>query len=333
MYDVFISYSRKDIDIVLQYVAFLERQGLNVWIDRKGIYSGDKFKGLITQAIIDSDTVLFFSSTNSNASPWVEKEISVAVHMNKTIIPIKLDMSNYNVEYLMDLVDLDFVLYKGSVEATSDVILKSIMHNKQSLAPNVVILGSPGSGKTTLALYLSRLTPANGMKCVGNYNATMNYEIENGESIIDGKSRNVWQRKIELWDYKNVNLIDFGPLEHDVPQVLSLLKPDCAIVVASYEHNDDTWEYEIDIDALDENLKMAKECGIKKIIPFINKKDMNDDEDSFARAEQSVNFMLKKYGYPHWSNSMSGSVLGAINGVTGWEFLLEYIVTELGNIK
>ena len=314
-------------------MAFLERHGLKVWIDRNGIYSGDKFKGLITQAIIDSGMVLFFSSTNSNASPWVEKEISVAVHMNKTIIPIKLDQSNYNVEFLMDLVDLDFVLYNGSVESTSDVILKSIMHNKRSLAPNVVILGAQGSGKTSLALYLSRLTPANGMKWEGNYNATMNYEIENSESIINGKNHNVWQKRIELWDYKNVNLIDFGPLEHDIPRVLSLLKPDCAIVVASYELNDDTWEYEIDIEALDENLKMAKECGIKKIIPFINKMDLNDDEDSFARTEQSVNFMLKKYGYPHWLNSMSGSVLGAINGVIGWELLLENIVTELGNIK
>ena len=332
MYDVFISYSRKDLEIVLQYVDFLERHGLNVWIDRKGIYSGDKFKGLITQAIIDSDMVLFFSSANSNASSWVEKEISVAVHMNKAIIPIKLDQSNYNVEFLMDLVNLDFVLYKGSVEATSDMILKSIMHNRQSIAPNVVMLGAPCSGKTTLALYLSRLTPANGMKVAGNYNATMNYEIENAESIINGKGRNVWQKRIELWDYKNVTLIDFGPLEHDVPQVLSILKPDCAILVASYELDDDTWEYEIDHEALDYSVRLAKECGIKKIIPLINKMDMNDDDEGIKRSQEFFNAMLKKYGYPQCLYSMSGSALGAINGVPEWEYKLEYIVTELGKI-
>lgn len=332
MYDVFISYSRKDLEIVLQYVDFLERHGLNVWIDRKGIYSGDKFKGLITQAIIDSDMVLFFSSANSNASSWVEKEISVAVHMNKAIIPIKLDSSNYNVEFLMDLVDLDFVLYNGSVEATGDMILKSIMHNRQSIAPNVVMLGAPNSGKTTLALYLSRLTPANGMKVVGNYNATMNYEIENAESIINGKSRNVWQKRIELWDYKNVTLIDFGPLEHDVPQVLSILKPDCAILVASYERNDDTWEYEIDNQELEYNISLAKECGIKKIIPLINKMDMNDDEESMKRSQEFFNATLTKYGYPVCAEGMNGSALGAINGVPEWEYKLEYIVTELGKI-
>ena len=332
MYDVFISYSRKDLEIVLQYVDFLERHGLNVWIDRKGIYSGDKFKGLITQAIIDSDMVLFFSSANSNASSWVEKEISVAVHMNKAIIPIKLDSSNYNVEFLMDLVDLDFVLYNGSVEATGDMILKSIMHNRQSIAPNVVMLGAPNSGKTTLALYLSRLTPANGMKVAGNYNATMNYEIENAESIINGKGRNVWQKRIELRDYKNVNLIDIGPLEHDVPQVLSILKPDCAILVASYERNDDTWEYEIDNQELEYNISLAKECGIKKIIPLINKMDMNDDDDGIKRSQEFFNAMLKKYGYPVCVEGMNGSALGAINGVPEWEYKLEYIVTELGKI-
>ena len=78
MYDIFISYSRKDNDIVLKYVDFLEQQGFKVWIDRNGIYSGEAFKSVITKAIIESNIFLFFSSASSNTSPWVEKEIGVA---------------------------------------------------------------------------------------------------------------------------------------------------------------------------------------------------------------------------------------------------------------
>lgn len=332
MYDIFISYSRKDLDIVLQYVTYLEKQGLKVWIDKKGIYSGDAFKGVIAQAICDSDIFVLFSSEYSNASPWVEKEIGVAVHKKKPIIPVKLDDSEYSVEVLMDLVNLDFVTHSGSIDVAADILLKSIMHKRQQMVPRVVMLGTPESGKSTLALYLSRLKPENGMKYDGNYNATMNYEVINGETIIGGKSRNVWSKQIELWDYKNIELFDVGPLEHDLPHIVSLIKPDCAIVMTHYELNDDTWEYEIDYDGLEECILMAKECGIKKIIPFINKMDMNDDEESFKRSEEYFNAMLTKYGYPFWHGAMSGSSLGAFNGIIGWEVGLEYIITELGKI-
>lgn len=332
MHDIFVSYSRKDAGIVSQYVAFLEKHGLSVWIDRNGIYSGDAFKQVIAHAIGESDIFLFFSSVNSNASQWTEKEIGVAVHKKKKIIPVKLDDSEFSEAVLFDLVNLDFVTHNGRVDECGGILLKSIMRNRQVETPRVILLGKPQSGKTSLALYMAHLLPENGMKFKGNFNLSMS-EIIDDETVIGGKARNVWHKKIALPDYKSIDLYDVGYLEHDICHIMSLLNPDCAIVTAYYERNGGTWEMGIDMQSLESAVKMAKECGIKKIIPLINKLDMNDDDDAVGRSEALFNALLAKYGYQRCSGPMSGSVLGALGGVPEWEYKLEYIIAELGKLK
>lgn len=110
-HDIFISYSRKDSNIVDEFVNRLEAEGFRVWIDRDGIESGDAFKKVIVKAIKESSIVAFFSSEYSNSSPWTAKEINIAVHHDKPIIPIKIDKTVYNDEVEFDLVSLDYVDY------------------------------------------------------------------------------------------------------------------------------------------------------------------------------------------------------------------------------
>lgn len=113
-YDIFISYSRKNTEIVKQYTKALKDAGLNVWIDEDGIESGDEFKTKIVRAITKSKVFLFFSSVASNESPWTVKEVNVAVLLKKKIIPIKLDDSIYQESVLFDLAGLDYVEHKKS---------------------------------------------------------------------------------------------------------------------------------------------------------------------------------------------------------------------------
>ena len=113
-HDIFISYSRKDTQIVDQFVRSLTDAGYRVWIDRKGIYSGDQFKAKIVRAIKDSAIVLYFSSVNSNASEWTVKEISYSLKKGKTIIPIKLDDAEYEDSIDFDLINIDFIQYAPS---------------------------------------------------------------------------------------------------------------------------------------------------------------------------------------------------------------------------
>lgn len=108
-YDIFISYSRRDSEQVLSVVKRLQESGFTVWVDKDGIESGDAFKSVIVRAIKNSDVFLFFSSKDSNESPWTVKEVNTAVHLKKTIIPVRLDDTDYNDSVLFDLGGLDFV--------------------------------------------------------------------------------------------------------------------------------------------------------------------------------------------------------------------------------
>ncbi len=135
-YDVFISYSRHDTNVVNQFVDRLEREGFSVWIDRDGIESGDAFKRIILQAIKNSAVVLFFSSQHSNQSSWTAKEIGVAVKYQKTVIPILLDGSNFNEEVEFDLINLDFIDYQDA--SLRGMMMDRLVKSLKAKIPNPI---------------------------------------------------------------------------------------------------------------------------------------------------------------------------------------------------
>ena len=110
-FDVFISYSRKDGKLVQVFHDELVKAGYKVWMDLDGIESSDVFKVKIVSAIKASQVFLFFSSYNSNSSEWTIKEVDLAVHLKKIIIPIKLDNTDYHDSLLFDLLGIDYISY------------------------------------------------------------------------------------------------------------------------------------------------------------------------------------------------------------------------------
>lgn len=109
LYDIFISYSRKDESFVHQLTGKLDEWGFSYWIDVSGIESGDVFKNNIVTAIKSSKVVVFVSSKASNESPWTVKEINYALHKQKPIIPIRIDKAEYNETLQFDLNVVDYV--------------------------------------------------------------------------------------------------------------------------------------------------------------------------------------------------------------------------------
>ena len=154
-YDIFISYSRKDAQTVNDVVSKLEGQGFSIWIDKKGIESGDAFKRIIVKAIEGSTCVLFFSSANSNLSKWTAKEIGVAVYENKTIIPILIDKSKFNPEIKFDLINLDYIDYT-ELESRPEMLTKLIntlyskcqKHNNKAI--NQIAVNNDGIKKSPI---------------------------------------------------------------------------------------------------------------------------------------------------------------------------------------
>ena len=133
-HDIFISYSCKDKGIVLKYVEYLESLGYNVWYDVIGLQGGTEYSAHIAEAIETSKLLIFFSSENSNKSEWTKGEILLAKKINKPILPVKIDSSDYEKSLLIILLPLQYILCKGDISNQSRNSLKAAV-NKHIGAP------------------------------------------------------------------------------------------------------------------------------------------------------------------------------------------------------
>ena len=103
-FDVFISYSRKDIDAVKTIKNELERNGFPCWIDIDGIESGDEnFKRKIVPALDVCKVALFFISVDSQRSEWTDKELGYAKRHGKHVVPLRFNddtlVGEFDIEY------------------------------------------------------------------------------------------------------------------------------------------------------------------------------------------------------------------------------------------
>ena len=126
-HQVFISYSRKDKDVADGLCEVLKENGIEYWIDKEGIYSSSNYKELIVDAIDVSKAVIFISSSNSNASINVIREIGYAVNMNKPILPLMLDDAPYAKSIRLDISDIDQIDFKNPI-ASSKKLITSLMY-------------------------------------------------------------------------------------------------------------------------------------------------------------------------------------------------------------
>ncbi|MEM9216853.1 MAG: TIR domain-containing protein [Cyanobacteria bacterium P01_F01_bin.150] len=86
--DVFVSYSRKDSDMVRKLNNALQAQGKTTWFDQESIASGADFQAEIYQGIETSDNFLFVISPNSVNSPYCAGEVEHAAKLGKRFITV-----------------------------------------------------------------------------------------------------------------------------------------------------------------------------------------------------------------------------------------------------
>ena len=118
-YDIFISYSSKDRQIVHQYAKYLESLGYRVWYDVKGLYTGVEFSQEIVTAIENSRLFVYFSSANANKSEWTQGEVHTAKKFKKQILPVRLDDADYDKSIMLVLLPLQYVECKNGVNKDS----------------------------------------------------------------------------------------------------------------------------------------------------------------------------------------------------------------------
>jgi tetratricopeptide (TPR) repeat protein len=86
--NVFISYSRDDLDFADQLDATLRLAGYETTLDRHGIRAGELWETRLGEMIRDADTVVFVLSPSSAASKVCAWEVEEATRLGKRIIPV-----------------------------------------------------------------------------------------------------------------------------------------------------------------------------------------------------------------------------------------------------
>ena len=107
MAQIFISYSRKDINFVRKLAGDLEKAGYEVWWDLTDLRGGDDWPRVIPAASESSQYVIVVLSPNSAVSDWVEKEYTQALSLHKKIIPVML--ANSRIPFSLNTINyIDF---------------------------------------------------------------------------------------------------------------------------------------------------------------------------------------------------------------------------------
>lgn len=102
---VFVSYSRRDGEVVYPMVAEVEAAGREVWIDRDEIQAGVSWAGTIVRAIRASDTFCLMCSAEAFQSDNVRREIYIADKYKRKLLPVRLDFAEMPEDFEYFLID------------------------------------------------------------------------------------------------------------------------------------------------------------------------------------------------------------------------------------
>jgi TIR domain len=94
MAQVFVSYSRKDLDFVNELIDYCEAQGIEFWRDVDTMHAGDKWMDEIDRGIANAYAVIVIWSPDARKSEYVAYEWIYAWGQGKAIVPIMLETTD-----------------------------------------------------------------------------------------------------------------------------------------------------------------------------------------------------------------------------------------------
>lgn len=100
LYDIFISYSRRDTAVADRICAAFDRAGISYFIDRQGIGGAVEFPKVLANAIIESRLFLFLGSENSYREKSTNNEVIYAFNQKprNSLLPYIIDGSRLPLE-------------------------------------------------------------------------------------------------------------------------------------------------------------------------------------------------------------------------------------------
>lgn len=138
MGQIFISYSRRDTEVVDRIVEQMRGAGLDVWIDREAIQAGNTWRVQIVRAIDTCLAFVLMLSPNSAASDNVRREIDLAQDAEGAFLPLMLEPVKIPPEIRYQLagqqfIDVQFLGFEGAV----DRLIETIKEHLKTIQPAV----------------------------------------------------------------------------------------------------------------------------------------------------------------------------------------------------
>jgi CheY-like chemotaxis protein len=86
---VFMSYSRKDEEVMRRITTFLRQEGIRVWVDNEKLIPGTPiWEAEIEKAIIGAAAIVVLLSPDAKDSIWVRRELGFTEQYRKRIFPV-----------------------------------------------------------------------------------------------------------------------------------------------------------------------------------------------------------------------------------------------------
>jgi len=134
---VFISYSRRDVEIVKQIAQALEDSGIEFWFDTDDIKAGKQWRKQIVEGIDTADAFILHLSPDSAASVNVLKELNLAEEaLDPFILPIMLKEMQIPDQMRYQLAGTQFIAYYLDPQKGIDELIAEVKKRQGALAEN-----------------------------------------------------------------------------------------------------------------------------------------------------------------------------------------------------
>ena len=173
---------------------------------------------------------------------------------------------------------------------------------------NIGTIGHVDHGKTTLTAAITTVLSKKGYAEVKDY-ASIDSAPEERERGITINTAHV-EYQTDSRHYAHVDCP--GHADYVKNMITGAAQMDGAILVVSGADGP--------MPQTREHILLSRQVGVPKLVVFLNKADMVDDDELLDLVEMEVRELLSEYGFPGDDTPIiRGSALGALNGEAKWE--------------
>ena len=178
----------------------------------------------------------------------------------------------------------------------------------QPRAPIVTVMGHVDHGKTTLTAAITTVLAKKGLSEVKSFDSIDNAPEEKERGITINTAHVEYET--EKRHYAHVDCP--GHADYVKNMVTGAAQMDGAIIVVAATDGP--------MPQTREHVLLARQVNVPRLVVFLNKCDMVEDEEMLELVEMEMRELLDQYEYDGDNTPIiRGSALGALNGVAKWE--------------